>query len=44
MGRMGLSLSSHPWKEQFAKIDMKRWPEANYIQASESIILNFIIK
>lgn len=44
MGRRELSAGSHLWKEQFAKMDMKRWPEADYIEVSESRILNFIIK
>lgn len=44
MGRMELSIGSHLWKERFAKTDMKRWPEANYVEVSESRILNFIIK
>lgn len=44
LGRMELSIGSHLWKERFAKMDMKRQPEANYIEVSESRILNFIIK
>lgn len=44
LGRMELSIGSHLWKERFAKMDMKRQPEANYIEVSEPRILNFIIK
>lgn len=44
MGRRELSAGSHLWQEEFAKMDMMRWPEADYIEVSESRILNFIIK
>lgn len=44
MGRRELSAGSHLWQEEFAKMDMMRWSEADYIEVSESRILNFIIK